>query len=159
MPTWVGVAIGGAVLFSSLGLQCGVPGLPFEGLPFGHDTVDIELVNFTDYDVDPRIFIHPDDDVSFDELFREENMLLVEPPLLADELAVFTFDCDDVGTVASDFAWLLLSPTEAVESDNGPVLFKGLDFYCGDTVSFIFIDDGVDFFTRVEVNGQFLTDR
>jgi hypothetical protein len=166
----VGALIGSALLFSVLGVQCGVPGSPFDGLPIGDgsfdglpfddadEIVDIELVNFTAYDVDPRIFIHPDDDVTFEELFRDENMLIVEPPLLPDELAVYTFDCDDVGTVASDFALLLLSPAEAIESDNGPVVFKDFDFWCGDMVSFIFIDDGVDFFTRVEVNGEFLTD-
>jgi len=140
------------VLPGTLGLQCA-------GLPFVQETVDIELINLTDYEVDPFIYIDPDNDVSIDDLFVEDNFFPVEPPLAVDELATFTFDCADVGTVASDFAWMLISDEEAIESDNGPIVTEGLDFTCGDVVSFIFIDDGVDFYTRVEINGVFLTDR
>ena len=49
--------------------------------------------------------------------------------------------------------------SEAIESDHAPLLVEEDHFECGDIISFIFIDEvGGDFFTRVEVNDQFVMD-
>ncbi len=133
-------------------------------LPFPvRSTVDVELVNLTDYPIDPRLFIDPSDDIQFyEDLVNDFNWVEVDPPLAPDEVAVFTFYCDDAGTIASDYALLLLSADEGYESANGPWVVYGYDYLCNDTISFIFIDEfdiGGDFFTRVEVNGEFVTDR
>lgn len=149
---WLGYVAGCAAIILSLGQTCALPFSPFEP-----PLVDIELVNYTAYDVDPYIFIHPDSGVPLDVLFQPENELIVDPLLAPEEVAVYTFDCLDVGTIGSDFALMYLSPFEVIESDNGPYVDKGIDFFCGDIVSFIFIDDGVDFFTEVEVNGELIT--
>ncbi len=146
----IGLAIGCVAIISALGVTCPPP--------FGPRFVDIELVNFTDFDVDPRIFIHPVSGVPFEELFRPENELIVDPLLLPGEEAIFTFRCQDVGTIGSDFALMFITPILAIESDNGPVVDEGIDFFCGDIVSFVFIDDGIEFYTSVEVNGVIIID-
>ena len=51
------------------------------------------------------------------------------------------------------------SPLGPVPSDNTPLVQDDDTFHCGDTVTLIFVDNGTDvFFTRVEVNGQFVSD-
>lgn len=145
----------------SLGQSC--PSFPFPP-PIGGDPVldevDVELINLTAFEVDPRLFVDPDDTiVDIDDLIREENFVDIGPPLEPDEVVTVTFDCLDIGSVVSDYALLLISDSEAVESDNGPWLVGGENFLCGDVISFIYIDTPEDgFFTRVEVNGEFLTD-
>jgi hypothetical protein len=124
-----------------------------------NDTVAIEMSNYTDYPIEPRLFIDPTPHITVEgQLIRDDNWVLVDPPLQPGELATYEFRCEDVGTMATDHAQMFISEDQYVESDNGPWLVAGDDFTCGDTVSLIFIDDGTVFFTRVEVNGQFLTD-
>lgn len=125
----------------------------------GSGTVAIEMSNYTDYPIEPRLFIDPTPHITVEgQLIRDDNWVLVDPPLQADEVATYEFFCQDVGTMATDHAQMYISEDQYVESDNGPWLVAGDDFACGDTISLMFIDDGTVFFTRVEVNGQFLTD-
>ena len=127
--------------------------------PILADTVVIEMADFTDYQIEPRLFIDPTVGITVPEqLIKDTNWVLVDPPLQPQELATYEFRCEDVGTLASDHAQMFISDTEYVPSDNGPWLVQGQDFQCGDTIRLSFIDDGTVFFTRVEVNGQFLTD-
>ncbi|NLX23346.1 MAG: hypothetical protein GXY55_16975 [Phycisphaerae bacterium] len=127
------------------------------------NTVDIELVNETEYPIEPRLFVDPRADLTvYEDLIQEANWVVVDPPLAPGEVATYTFYCADAGTIASDYAIMLLSDTEGYESDNGPWVWYEHDYLCGDTISFIFIDEydiGGDFFTRVEVNGEFVTDQ
>jgi len=125
----------------------------------GSGTVAIEMVNYTDYPIEPRLFVDPTPNITVEgQLIRDDNWVLVDPPLQPGELATYEFLCEDIGTMATDHAQMFISENEYVESDNGPWLVAGYDFTCGDTISLMFIDDGTVFFTRVEVNGQFLTD-
>lgn len=124
-----------------------------------YTSVFIELANYTDFEVEPRLFIDPVPGLMNEsDLIRDENWVFVDPPLQPGELATYEFLCEDVGTMASDYAEMFISDTEYIPSDNGPWLVEGYDFECGDTIRFSFIDDGTVFFTRVEVNGEFLTD-
>ena len=126
----------------------------------GSDTVVIEMSNYTDYPIEPRLFIDPTAHITVEGLLiRDDNWVLVDPPLQAGEMAAtYEFRCEDIGTMATDYAQMYISDDEYVESDNGPWLVAGDDFVCGDTIGLMFVDDGTVFFTRVEVNGQFLTD-
>jgi hypothetical protein len=139
-----------------MGADCAA--LPF-GPPVTANTVTIEMLNYTDYQIEPRLFIDPVPGIMvYDQLIRDDNWVFVDPPLQPGELASYDFLCEDIGTMATDYAQMYISDTEYVESDNGPWLVLGEDYYCGDTVSLMFFDDGQVFYTRVEVNGQFLTD-
>ena len=127
--------------------------------PSSPDTVVIEMANYTNYQIEPRLFVDPRVGVMAEgDLIKDSNWVLVDPPLQPQELATYSFRCEDIGTFATDHAEMFISDTEYVPSDNGPWLVLGHDFVCGDTVTLNFIDDGTVFFTRVEVNGQFLTD-
>ncbi len=142
---------------TTIWMGAGCPSLaPFEPPA---TSVVIEMLNFTDFPIEPRLFVDPTPGIlAPEQLIRDENFVLVDPPLAPGELATFEFLCEDVGTMASDHAELLISDTEFIPSDNGPLLVQGSDFFCGDTITLNFIDDGTVFFTRVEVNGRFLTD-
>ena len=127
--------------------------------PIPADTVVIEMANLTDFEIEPRLFIDPRVGITDPEqLIQDINWVLVDPPLQPQELATYEFLCEDIGTMATDYAQMFISDTEYVPSDNGPWLVQDQDFQCGDTIRLSFIDDGTFFFTRVEVNGQFLTD-
>ncbi len=130
---------------------------PFGPVPVA-DTVVIELANYTEFSVEPWLFVDPVVGVAIEQLLVEENWVEVDPPLEPSELATYEFYCEDVGTLASDHAWMYISDTEYYESDDAPVLDQGIDFACGDTVTLNFIDDGQVFYTLVEVNGQPLPD-
>lgn len=140
----------------SLGSNCSITGIP--GLPVVDEIVTIELVNTTNFEVDPLLFVHPDETAPVNVAAQPEWEFVLDPPLAPGEIAEIDFECFDIGTVVSDRA-LLLTPGTPVASDNAPVVRWGLDYDCGDFVSFIFVDDPASvFFTRVEVNGVFVTD-
>jgi len=150
-------ALSGLVLMGTTGSSCNIPFLGPAIGPSG--TVDVELVNTTAYPVDPGLCVDPEELLLTGSVFRDENLVLVDPAVQPGEIVTLTFDCAEIGTVGTDFALLLVSPTEAVESDNAPAIRQDSDFVCGDVISFIFIDEvGGEFFTRVEVNGQFVMD-
>jgi len=154
----LGVLMASTILVGVSGASC-LDFIGFSGLDLGFSTVDIELVNMTDYPVDPGLYVDPDELFFATSVFTEENYVPVEPPLASGEIVTLTFDCDDIGTAGTDYAWLLVSSLESVESDNAPTVREEDDFECGDVISFIFIDEvGGDFFTRVEVNGRFVED-
>jgi hypothetical protein len=82
---------------------------------------------------------------------------LFDPLTLAPgEIVTVEFDCF-AGTTFETDATLFL-PEGQVISDNVPIAEENFEFLCGDTIHFIFIDDGQEFFTRLEVNGQFVSD-
>ena len=126
------------VTLAMLASDCSFSGfLPFPRPPVVVlDFVDVELINDSPFDpVDPGLFV---DGALFDDL-----------PLAPGEASFLTFNCFAGTTLQTDA--ILLTPVGGIPSD---------EFLCGDTVSFIFVDNGIDpFFTRVEVNGVFVTDK
>lgn len=138
-------------------------GCPSFDFPFPRDEpVVIELINAADHPVDPRLYVSPYEDDDIDGILDPANFIDIGEPIAVGEPPVeITFQsCAEAGAMVTDFAQLLISETQFIESDNAPIIRRGIDFDCGDTVTFIFIDAGEgEFYTRVEVNGVFLTDR
>ncbi len=122
--------------------------------------VTVELINETDYPVDPGLYVHPDANVSDDaQLINDETWIDIGEPLAPLEMWTSDFDCSETGTVVSDFAWQYLSDEEYITSANGPLVRRGYDFRCGDTISFIFFNTtGGGFYTEVQINGVTLTE-
>ncbi len=164
-PWFVRIAtflIGGLVLAGVMGGGCDGLTPVFPDVPgiLDDDVITIELVNTTPNLVDPFLYVDPNEDVFFNNLIIDGNLVLLDPPELAPgEVVTLVFDCQDVGSVVSDRAELI-TDLEIIESDNSPLLIEADDFVCGDLISFIYIDDPGEevFFTRVEVNDVFLTD-
>ncbi|UCD27852.1 MAG: hypothetical protein JSV03_12200 [Planctomycetota bacterium] len=151
--------IGGVIMMGVMGGPCDITVFP-EGI-ISFDAVTVELVNTTAYPVEPYLYVDPDENIfSAAQIINDENFVLLDPPVQPGEIVQLSFDCDMIGSIVSDHAWLLLSDLEAIESDNGPLLTEEEEFQCGDIISFIFIDEGPGgaFFTRVEVNGRFVED-
>ncbi|NLX14805.1 MAG: hypothetical protein GXY44_14300, partial [Phycisphaerales bacterium] len=142
--------IGALVLAAVMGPSCAdFPIILPEGNP-----VRVELVNTTDYYVDPGLYIHPDADV-YDNarLISDETWIDIGDPLAPLEMWAYDFRCSETGTVVSDFAWLFLNDEEYIASENSPWITIGQHFECGDTIRFIFVDtiEG-GFYTEVWVN-------
>lgn len=161
----IGVFAGFAFI-GSLGTGCAGITLNGQGLPdfvsddnfVSDDTVLIELVNITEFPVDPGLFVAEDEDDLLDgDFLDEEKLVEIDPPVQPGEIVSVEIDCDEAGAIITD-ALLLVSDEEEVISDNAPLLLEDLDFVCGDIVSFIFAEDQDGFFTAVEVNDEPLLD-
>jgi len=151
--------LGVLTLIGAMGGPCDITVLPAGVIAFV--TVTIELVNTTAYPIEPNLYVDPEDDIWFlTQLITDENFVFFDVPILPGEIVQIAFDCSDIGSVISDHAFMFITENEYIQSDNGPFLVGDEDFGCGDIISFIFIDEGPDgdFFTRVEINGEFLED-
>jgi hypothetical protein len=132
------------------GLSVSLPG----GLVIGLNTIHLRLTNTTAYDVDPRIFGDDDDDTFLDSNIVTSENYVATGLVPAGSTTTIPLSCDRRGTIKSDTAMLLLPGGFGVPSVNDPKVTEEDDFDCGDTIDFIFIDDGFEFRTRVEVNGR-----
>lgn len=128
----------GTGVVSVMGAQCTVSGLPVPEPIFVVGTVDVELINNSPEYVAPGLFV---DGVAY----------VVDPPLSPGESIVVTVDCFAGTPIEIDAAQVFADGT--VLSDNVPLLVEGIDYLCGDTVSFFFVEDAQGFFTQVAVNG------
>lgn len=128
--------------------------------PDGPSIVTLELVNDTDFFVDPFIYVHPDENVPVSVLISDENLVLLDPPELEPgEIVELDFFCEDIGAVITDRP-LLLDGDLAFESSNSPLLRWGDDFLCGDLVTFFYLEDPVtgEFFVEPRVNNTIVPD-
>jgi hypothetical protein len=114
--------------------------VPVPTPPIEVDFVDLELVNTSDGSVDPGIFIDGVEQI-------------IDPPLDPGEVVEFTVDCF-LGTVVESDAFLFTTSGPLL-SDNAPLLIEGVDFFCGDLISFVYIRDFEGFFTQVEITAGF----
>lgn len=130
------------------------------GYPYRYPTtVMVELRNFTEYDVDPGLYVDPDTETGFfNPLISDENFIELDPPVVfPGEVVTLEFACRDIGTIISDFARQVLSGG-FVESLDDPMLIYGADFTCGDIITFDFTyDNRGDFSTFVNVSRQPMT--
>ncbi len=131
------VLISGMTFLSLMGSRCGAP-IFGGGPPVVVDTVFVELVNTTEFPVNPNLII-------------DGVLQVVDPPLAPGDILPLEVDCF-AGTVLETQADFLTG-LGAVPSDNDPFVEEGFEFLCGDTVSFLFAEDELGFFTAVEVNG------
>lgn len=125
-----------AALFGVMGAQCVIFPTPVP-VPVA-TTVDLQFINNTPDPVDPGLFI---DDIAY----------LFDPPLAPGDSFDFVADCSVDTTLQTDAT--LLNAAGPVASDNAPLLSQGFDYACGDTVTFVFTEDALGFFTQVLVNG------
>ena len=150
---------GGLILIGVMGGPCDITVFP-EGI-ITLDSVTVELVNTTAYPVEPNLYVDPQENIfTTSNIVTDENFVNFGIPIQPGEIVQLALDCDEIGSIISDHAYLFVSDFELIESDNGPLLIEEDDFECGDIISFIFIDEGIggEFFTRVEVNGRFVED-
>lgn len=139
-------ALAGAALLSAGG---GCPNLTVVvGLL---DTITVELVNDTDFSVDPNIRFD-DDPGLLAGLFPSEKL---STGLLAPgETATFSFDCDKLGTIFSDDPEQVIPLLDDVTGDSSSRLERGEEFECGDVIQFRFVGNGDDFGVVTSVNGR-----
>ncbi|GMV95661.1 MAG: hypothetical protein AMXMBFR83_00330 [Phycisphaerae bacterium] len=130
------------VLIGAGGAECNVL-LPGGGIfiPIV-DSVTVELVNETDYPVDPGLFL--------DGEFIDNEII--------DPLTLRTLDVDcRRGDLLGADGFLYLSPDEGVYSDNVLELEEGFEYECGDVVTFFYtVDDEGVFFLEAAVNDVLL---
>lgn len=142
----------------ALGLLGGCPGnisieLPGGGgvsipLP-GASTVVVEVLNDTNYEVDPQIKF--DDDSNFlAAAFPAET--LNTGILAPGELLSLNMDCENVGLLVSDSARQYFGFDTIGQADGTRTLKRDDDYDCGDKVQFHFIGDGDGFGVIVSVN-------
>lgn len=140
---WLAVATIGLAAGLSLG---GCPG----GSILGFNTVTVEIVNDTAFDVAPNIEFD-DDDGLLAGIFPADdlNTGLIAPG----EIAVFTFECDELGTIRSnDPEQVSLFGDET--GDDSPTLEREEEFDCGDLIRFRYVGEGIDFGVIVSVNNR-----
>jgi len=154
---FIGLILLGLTVVGVMGGDCDIT-LPVPDID-PDPLVTVELVNTTNFFVDPFVFVDPDDNVPFSVLVRAENLVFLDPPELEPgELVELDFLCADIGAVTTDP--LLLDGDLAFESINVPLLRFGEDYECGDLISFVYIDDPEtgEFFVQPEVNGRIVPD-
>lgn len=136
------------VLVVGAGLLSG--GCPEDGVLVPFNVVRVELVNDTDHAVDPNIR-YDDDNGFLAGLFPAESL---ESGLLqAGDYAVFNFDCDELGSIASHGAeQVTLFGT--YEADSSKTFERDDDYDCGDLIEFRFVGEGEDFGVVVSINGR-----
>ena len=115
----------------------------------GSGVITVELINDTDFDVDPRIVF--DDDSGF--LARMFPSDLLDTGLLAPgEVLAFDFECDELGLILSD------EPDQFVggviyRDFPSAILERGDEFDCGDLIQFQFLGNADSFGVILAVNG------
>jgi hypothetical protein len=117
----------------------------------GLNTIEVEIVNDTGFPVAPNIRF--DDDSGFLARLAPAERLstgLIEPG----EVAVFTFDCDELGLVFSDDAEQLLSYWDVFVADDSGILERDEEYDCGDLIRFRFVGEAEDFGVITSVNGR-----
>ena len=141
----------------SLFLVAAVPfltmaGCPIDGLSFLlPNEIRVEIVNDTNFSIDPHIEFDEDDGL-LGGLFTGEE--LDTGLIAAGETQIFRFDCDSLGTIRSDEAEQFFGILGSAAADSSPTLQRDDDYDCGDTIRFRFVGDGSDFGVIVSVNGR-----
>ena len=133
----------------------GCPGLNIE-LPDGMSIqlpgtrlITLELINDTNYYVNPRILF--DDDSNFlAAWFPSEE--LATGDLAPGEVLIYDFDCDELGLVLSDEAVQFVGSFDYVAYASR-TFHRGEDYDCGDLIQFQFIGDAEAFGVVVAING------
>lgn len=156
-PVRVLMALSGAVVTAGvLGGTCDgtMLSVPLDGAVLTYNTLMVELVNTTAYPVAPRLFVAEDND-TFD-VDDDENRVYVAEPIPPGQTVGFNFPCGESGAIETDHSVQLGPWGEERESESDPIVRLGDDYDCGDTISFVFVDEpGEDFDTIVAIDGHF----
>lgn len=121
------------------------------GCPQTSTTVRVEVINDTDFDVQPNI-VFDEDDGFFGSFFPSGRL---ETGLIAPgDSFVSDFDCDALGSIASNEAEQVLLFDDDATADSSSTLQREEDYSCGDIITFTFVGNGADFGVNVAVNGR-----
>ncbi|MFH1749020.1 MAG: hypothetical protein ABIG44_18465 [Planctomycetota bacterium] len=115
----------------------------------GLNVITLEIINDTDYDIDPYIVFDDDSDFLAGWFPSEELSTGVLAP---GEVLTYTFDCDQLGLVQAD------EPEQYVgffvyTADSTSTIAQGDEYECGDLVQFQFLGNADSFGVLVAVNG------
>ncbi len=115
------------------------------------DTVRLELVNESDFDVAPNIVFGRDAGF-FSRLTGGSTLAtgLIAPG----ETLVFNVACEELGYVFSNQAEQIGPAGDSAFAGDSRLLEREEEFDCGDVVRFLFIGNGADFGVAVSVNGR-----
>ncbi len=140
-----------AGILLAIALYALVGGCGFGGLLPLFNSVIVEVVNDTSFDIAPNI-VYDDDTGFLAGAFPAEELAtgLVAPG----EIVSFNFDCDALGLIFSAQAEQLIPPDISVFAGDSSTVERDDDFQCGDVIRFIFVGDGDDFDVLVSINGQ-----
>jgi len=116
----------------------------------GYNLVTVELVNDTDFEVDPHI-VYDDDTNFWAQLAPSEELDLHD--LQPGELVQADFDCDELGLLFSDRPEQFTS-LYIYTGVSSFMLLRGDDFECGDVIQFQYVGNREDFDVVVSVNGR-----
>jgi len=112
------------------------------------------MAKVSEYPVAPRLFVAEDNDTI--DVDDEENRFYVAEPVVSGATMQFDLACGETGAIETDHAVEISPWGDEEESENDPIVRLGDDYECGDTISFVFVDEpGEDFHTNVAVNGHF----
>lgn len=142
-----GMVLVACALTTAGGCPSGLDGF---GLPLA-DTVRLELVNTSSFDVAPNIVFGRDP--GFFSRLTGGNLLatgLIAPG----ETLVFNMACEELGYVFSNQAEQIGPVGDSAFAGDSRVLERQEEFECGDVVRFLFIGNGADFGVAVSVNGR-----
>lgn len=116
-------------------------------LPIG---LIVEVVNDTDYDVDPNIKF--DDDTGFFAgLFPSDEL---QTGILAPgESVSFNFRCSELGSIGADDPRQFVGPAE-FEGQDTDILRRNEDFDCTSLIRFRFVGNADQFDVIVSVDGR-----
>lgn len=144
---YVALVLAGSSLAVAGGCPSGLGGFSF---PLG-DTVRLELVNESDFDVAPNI-VFGEDGGFFSRLTGGDTLAtgLIAPG----QTLVFNVACEELGYVFSNQAEQIGPEGDSAFAGDSRVLEQEDDFECGDVVRFLFIGNGADFGVAVSVNGR-----
>jgi hypothetical protein len=128
----------------------GCDGLGLSGIL---QSLTVELVNETDYPVDPGLYADDDDRTFFEFNIRTDENFVDVGIVPAHSTVRVPLSCDEAGTMMTYAARQIRSGSDRF-SDNDPIVYEDGDFDCHDVISFVFRDSAFDFWTEVEVNGR-----
>lgn len=117
----------------------------------GMNTVTVEIVNDTEFAVDPNIKF--DNDSGFFASLVPADSLdtgLIE----AGEIATYEFDCDELGLIRSQDPEQVTVLFGDYVGDSSDTLEREKEYDCGDVIRFRFVGNAEDFGVIVSVNGR-----
>ncbi len=122
-----------------------LPGIP------GLNTIVVEVVNESGFEVDPRIRFSEDTGF-FAGLFGGQS--LAAGTLAPGDALSFDFDCDALGMIRSESAGQFFGAETIGQAETSRTLEFDQDFGCGDVITFTFLGQGANFGVVLSVNDR-----
>lgn len=134
---FIQVCLAGLLCLSAATVGCPGPG----PLPPAPDTITIEYINSANAPILVDLLVSSDPNITQEELLLGGGTLFrdtVDLTFPGDIPFAFDVSCADAQAIIIDRAVLLVTDGPAVGST---ILYQGLDYFCGEVVSFEFATD------------------